>query len=501
MIRSLRIRLLLNTSLAVAMILSLLGAALYLCMRKSTESDFNLALLAKARAVASTAEQHGQKIIFDFARQQMPQFVTSDHPDYFQAWIDPDVVIRSPSLRENNLPRPPQVRGLIYTDLVLPDGRPGRSVSMSFTTTIEPAAEGNSPENENENEDKDKDKKEPARAIVLSVATDSIGLHQTLQNLGYLLVGLCALAVVVSGIVLVWIVGRAVRPVERIARDIDQLRESDLSTRLHSPDVPLELQPVVEKLNGLLSRLESAFSREKAFTADVAHELRTPLTALLTTFEVCRSRPRDEAAYMSAIDKCRNVALQMQAMVETLLMLARAEAGQLSLKLQSIDAADLMDDCWALFSPRAEHRRLNMQWQVAGPIPIETDPEKLRIILHNLFDNAISYADEAGTIRISAKVIGEKFRVDVANTGSRVTPDQSAHLFDRFWRGDQARADVGIHCGLGLSFCQRLSRLLKGEIEVQTTEGGWFAARLTLPTGRAESANISRQVMANTPAV
>ncbi|HEY1921919.1 MAG TPA: ATP-binding protein [Tepidisphaeraceae bacterium] len=489
MIRSLRTRLLINTSLAVAMILGLLGAVLYLCMRQSAESDFNLALLAKARAVASTAEQHGQQIIFDFAPQQMPQFVTSDHPDYFEAWINPDVVIRSPSLKLNDLSLPPQTAGFVYADLVLPDGRPGRSVSMSFITTIEPAAEGNSPKPEN------------ARTIVLSVATDSISLIQTLRNLGWLLIGLCSLAVVVSGMVLFLIVGRAVRPVERIARDIDQLRESDLSVRLHSQDVPLELQPVVEKLNGLLSRLESAFSREKAFTADVAHELRTPLTALLTTFEVCRSRPREEADYKSAIDRSRTVALQMQNMVETLLMLARAEAGQLSLKLQSIDVADLLDDCWALFRPGAEAHRLNIQWQVAGPIPIESDPEKLRIIFHNLFDNAVSYADEAGTIRISANVIGDKFRLEVANTGSRVSPDQSANLFNRFWRGDQARADVGIHCGLGLSLCQRLSGLLKGEIEIQTTEGAWFAARLTLPAGHVQSAAVSHQISANASAV
>ncbi len=189
---------------------------------------------------------------------------------------------------------------------------------------------------------------------------------------------------------------------------------------------------------------------------------------------------------MDAIDKCRSVAQQMQAMVETLLMLARAEAGQLSLKLQSTDAADLLEDCWALFSPRAEARRLNVLWQAAGPIPIETDPEKLRIILRNLFDNAVSYADEAGTLRVSATLAANEFQVAVANTASRVAAEQSHHLFERFWRGDQARADVGIHCGLGLSLCQRLSRLLKGEIEVQTAERGWFTVRLTLPTGRVE---------------
>ncbi len=190
----------------------------------------------------------------------------------------------------------------------------------------------------------------------------------------------------------------------------------------------------------------------------------------------------------------------MQAMVETLLMLARAEAGQLSLKLKSIDSADLLDDCWALFSPRAEARHLTLQWQPSVPIPIETDPEKLRIIFHNIFDNAVSYADEAGTVKVSANVTEGKFHVEVANTGSRVSPEQSSRLFDRFWRGDQARAGVGLHCGLGLSLCERLARLLKGEIKVQTTEGGWFTVRLTLPATPTESTTTFRDIPASIPA-
>jgi signal transduction histidine kinase len=287
--------------------------------------------------------------------------------------------------------------------------------------------------------------------------------------------------VVVSGTILFWVVGRGVRPVERLAADIDQMRENDLSVRLHAPDAPTELEPVVEKLNGLLSRLDAAFSRERAFTADVAHELRSPLAALLTTFDVCRSRPRDESAYMASIDKCRGVARQMQAMVETLLILARADAGQLSLTLKTTDFADFLDDCWALFLPRAEARGLNVQWKVAGPIHIETDPEKLRIIIHNIFDNAVSYADNGGIVRVAAEVKQDRLLIEIANTGSLIPPDKTAQLFDRFWRGDQARAQTGVHCGLGLSLCQRLSRLLKGQIEIQSTPPNWFIVRLSLP--------------------
>jgi two-component system, OmpR family, heavy metal sensor histidine kinase CusS len=480
MIRSLRLRLLVQTSLAAAVILSLLGFALYFSVQQSTNSEFNQTLLTEARAVGGTAEEHEGKIVFDFDPDELPKFFTRDRPDYYQAWIDPDVVLRSTTLGSGDLPRPLAARGISYVDGILPDGRPGRFIEMSFETAIESNAGGDSA-----NSDK-------PRGVLLTVATDTISLQDSLDNFRWILIGLCSLAVVVSGAVLYWVVGRGVRPVERLAADIDRMQETDLSARLHAPDAPTELAPVVEKLNGLLSRVAAAFSRERAFTADVAHELRSPLAALLTTFEVCRTRSRDEAAYIIAIDRSREVARQMQDMVETLLILARADSGQLSLAMKNTDFADFLDDCWALFKPRAETRGLKVEWNVPGPIFIDTDPEKLRIILHNIFDNAVSYADNGGTIHVAAQVKKDRLQLEVSNTGSLIPPDKTAQLFDRFWRGDQARSQTGVHCGLGLSLCQRLSRLLKGQIEIESTAQKLFIVRLSLPT-------TSRQASGDSP--
>lgn len=483
MIRSLRFRLLAHTSASAAIVLGLLGFGLYFWIRESQESEFNDALLTEARAVASTAEERGKQIIFDYAPEELPKFSAGHRPDYFQAWIDPGGIVRSPSLADKVLPRPDGGGGIKYIDLILPDGRPGRALQMSFTTTIEPYAGGDSSTSAS------------PHAVLLTVATDTIALRASLANFAWMLAGMCGLAVVVSGAVLVWIVGRGVRPLERLAVAIGRMQEKDLSMRLHAPDAPSELEPVVEKLNGLLSRLDAAFSREKAFTADVAHELRTPLAALLTTFDVCRSRPRDQAGYVAAIDKCRDVARQMQSMVETLLILTRADAGLLSLDRKKVDFADLLDDCWAMFSPRAQGRALNLQWRVASPILIETDPEKLRIILHNIFDNSVSYTPGGGTVRVDAEMKGDRLRVEIANTAPQIPADQASHLFDRFWRGDQARAETGVHCGLGLSLCQRLSRLLEGQIDVESTAENWFIVRLSLPALAGPEQSMSAQSM------
>jgi len=470
-IKSLRLRLLIHTSLAVAFIVALLGTAVYYFTRRSLERDFNEALLNQARAVAATAELHHGKIIFDFDPEEMPQFVIKNHPDYFEAWINPTTIIRSPSLGDRDLPQPAAIGPITYKDLFLPNGAHGRVLGMSFPIAEEHDEAGlfiHDPD---------------SQTIPLSVASETESLRRTLEQLLWLLVGLCSLAVVVSGAALVLVVSRAVRPIERITRDIDALRESNLSARLAVPDIPSELRPVVEKLNGLLTRLETAFARERSFTADVAHELRTPLAALVTTFDVCRTRQRDEPAYIAAIDKSRQVAQRMQGMIEALLMVARADAGQLAVKLQSVDAADLIDDCWAMFAYQADARGLVVNINVQRPALLETDPEKVRIILHNLFDNAVAYANDAGTVRISAELSEGRFCLEVANTGSQISQEQVPRVFDRFWRGDESRVNTGVHSGLGLSLSQRLARLLNGEIEIHSAKMDWFTARLTLPVG------------------
>ena len=100
----------------------------------------------------------------------------------------------------------------------------------------------------------------------------------------------------------------------------------------------------------------------------------------------------------------------------------------------------------------------------------------------NLFDNAVSYVPDHGTVTISTDGAGAQISVGVANTGSTLASEQVAQVFDRFWRGDRSRA-IGLHCGLGLSLCQRIITLLGGTIAATSSVGGTFAVAVTLPRG------------------
>lgn len=466
---SLCLRLLAGTSLATAAVLALLGLAVYFSVRQSLLSEFDSALKVKANAFASMTEQGRDGVHFDQELQQMPEFTGGDRPEYFEVWAERGrVLARSPTLGSKDLALPEVTQGLHYWAGRLPDGRPGRFLTLAFVPGSDQEEGPSAPA-------------APATKAFVVVAKRTHEVDENLEQLRWLLFSLCAAAIAASGAVLLAVVNVAMRPVKRLASEIESLRETDLERRLEPRGVPNELKPVVERLNSLLGRLQSAFGRERAFTADVAHELRTPLSGLQATLDVCRSRSREPSAYEAAIDKCRGIVRQMQAMVHSLLLLARADAGQLPVSLVAVDLSLLVLESWAAFADRAAARGLRIDCDVPEGRAVNSDAEKLRIVLQNLMDNAVSYADPGSSIRIAARVESPSHVVlEVSNSARAVLQNEIPRLFERFWRGDESRTDTGAHCGLGLSLCQRLTTLIGGTIAASTSEGV-FTVRLTLP--------------------
>ncbi len=422
-------------------------------------------------------EQHHGRVKFEFVRDEMPEFQTAHNPEYFQIWTDGAGSLgHSVSLGSSQLAHPAVSDSSAYYNSPLPDGRPGRWINIHYMPL---------------DEDKLPTSTSPHTAM-LTVAHGTFPVDETLENLRGLLAGLSAAAALICGAVLMIVVNRALRPMRRLSREIESLGETELSHRFNLDGVPAELAPMVDRLNGLLERLESAFSRERAFTADVAHELRTPLAGLRTTLEVCRLRPRDSTGYEAAIDKCSMIVVRMQEMVQRLLLLARADSRQLTARPQSIDLRQFLEESWAQYSPRAIARGLSMQWGALSSIFIHSDPDLLRIVIDNLFDNAVSYADAGGALNLATNSDQNSVEILLSNTGSQVAAAEVPSVFDRFWRGDQARSNNGAHCGLGLSLCQRLVRILNGDLTVEPSQGGLFIVHLKLHAAPANQSYPSQ---------
>ncbi len=466
--RSLRGRLLLGTAVGATAVLLAAGVALYLLVRMALSAEFDEALVVQARALTTMVEQDKDEVSFEPADLHMTEFDRADRGEYFEVWLaDGRVLARSKSLRGGDLERFAGATGApAFRTVALPDGRRGRLVGITFIPRSE------------DNEGEAVGTRPAASPVTLVLGRETAALDRTLARLRWLLGGVWAAMLAVVLGVLAWVVRRGLRPVQQLAAEIGRVDAADLSTRIRSAGVPEELLPLVHRLNELFARLEAAFQREKAFAADVAHDLRTPLAGLRTTLEVSLSGRREPARYRESMADCLAITRQMQAMVENLLSLARAESGGITIAAQPVDAGGVLDECWKLLSDRATARGLEVEWQTMRPCMLRTDREVLRQIVQNVFDNAVTHADTGGRVRIEAVSDDGRIRVRVSNTGSQLSQEQAQRAFDRFWRGDVSRADPGAHCGLGLSLCRRLTELLGGTIAVESAAGGMFTVTL-----------------------
>ncbi len=463
--RTLRARLLLGTAIGTGLVLSVSALILYTIVCSALWAEFDESLASTARSLGALVEQDGDELEFELGEDSLPEYKPSEHAQYYQFWTSAgNVLTRSPSLGESNLSRSSEGLGVpAYQYAVLPDGRPGRMVQVAVTPR-------------QEERDFLPDRETAQAGLILVVARETLDVDLTLGWLRLLLASGCAGAILASVVVLSWFVQRGLKPLERLATEIAGIGEGDLSSRLNRGDAPTELSPVVTRLNDLLARLETTFARERAFAADVAHELRTPLAGLRATLEVCLTKNRQAEEYRTAVTKSLAVAGQMQRMIENLLELARADAGQLEVANEPVDLVVLLKDCWSQFAKRATERQLEVTWQLPESCFIATDQTKVSLILNNLFANAVTDTNANGQVWIALRPENGQSIVRVSNTGSAVASEDAEKVFNRFWRGDAARSSIGNdrRYGLGLPLCQKLIALLGGSITVSTETNGTF---------------------------
>lgn len=475
LMRSLRLQLLLGIAVGTTAVLLVSGGVLYALISRTLWADFDEALAAKARSLAALVELDEDGLEFELSAASLPEFAATNRAEYYELWSpDGTVFARSPSLGPEDLaraggrPNAPEFR-----TVRLPDGRPGRIVGLAFAPRMdtENALAG------------------PPPTVSIVVGRETSDLEMTLARFRRLLIGVGLLAVGLSAALLAWVVHRNLRPVARLSGQIAQVGEGDLSKRLTLADMPRELSPVVDRLNDLLLRLEAAFERERRFTGDVAHELRTPLAGMRARLELALSRDRTPDAYRATLEGCLDINLQMQRMVENLLHLARADSGQLELRREPVDIAALASECWTFLKPRAAARGLDIEWRARASCRAETDPDGLRLILQNILDNAVTYANEGTRIEVSL-TNDDRYIVFAAANDSSLPREVACQVFDRFWRADPSHRRVdGIHYGLGLPLCKALVGRLGGSIAAEVNDSGRFILTMRLPRNQLSDTN------------
>jgi heavy metal sensor kinase len=282
-----------------------------------------------------------------------------------------------------------------------------------------------------------------------------------------------------------WLSGRAVRPIEAMGRTAEGITARTLSDRIDLAGIDQEFERLGSTLNAMLDRLESAFERQMRFTADASHELRTPLSVILTHAELAMARPRSAEEYRESLGTCRRAAGRMKALVEDLLTLARADAGQLDLKRGAVDLRGIALDHADQLGPLAESRGVRVE-VLGDHVRVLADATRLGQVVTNLLSNAITYNRPGGAVSVSTRLDGDCGILHVADTGPGIPEADRPHLFDRFYRVDLARSRETGGSGLGLSICKSIVEALGGSIGVSSIEGEGTTFEVRLPRAGIE---------------
>jgi two-component system heavy metal sensor histidine kinase CusS len=460
---SVRVRLLIGTGLAMAVVLIGSFVVLSGLVRGAIRSGLDRSLETRVRSFAALLEVEGDAIDVEFAEVTLPEFEPSPRAQFFQVWrTDGPAVARSRSMGGADLPKLIGPEGEpVLRDLTLPDGRPGRAIGF----TLIPRRDSEDPSTATP----------PTVTLVLARGVEDV--ESTVRVVNLVLMGVALATLGLSTIALGWAVRRGFAPVEDLSRQIAELDDGGLDARLESAGAPSELAPMVDRLNDLLHRLDAAFTRERRFTGDVAHQLRTPLSGMRSTLEVALSRPRDEAGYRRSLTQLLQITLDMQHMVERLLELARADAGRFDIHREEVDVVATLEGIWAEREDLARARGMTIEWRVIRPMAVATDADALRVALHNVIDNAVAHGRVGGTVVVSVAAARDgHFRVSVRSDGCSLDPEGVDRVFDRFWQGEVREH----HCGLGLAVTRRVVEQLGGTVTAEVVDG-WFEITLSLP--------------------
>jgi signal transduction histidine kinase len=456
----------------MVLLLTLFSLLLYAMIAGALINQFDASLASIAQILAASVERDEEQIEMDREVQQMPELQRSGQSTYYELWRPNGTVAeKSPLLGARDLPRPTGSAGTpVFVPLQDEAGKPLRAMSLTFVPRIA-------------DREGEQSALPPAggEALTLAVARDAGDLQKQLRSLRWLLAIASAVVIGLSVLIGALVVGRGLRPLHLIAAEIAGVKADDLATRIGTECVPAEAVPIKERLNELLSRLEASFNRERQFNADVAHELRTPLAGIRSTIEVTLARTRDPAEYKAALADCLEITEDMQSVVGNLLMLARLDARQITFRTEDVRLAELVNGCWRPFADKAVGREIAFENGIPPDMTCQLDREHLSMVLSNLLDNAVEYADERGHIRTAARWTDDSVAITVSNAGCQLTAEQVTHVFDFFWRGDSSRLGTGTHCGLGLALVQRLVKALGGSAVAELQPGGIFTVQLTFP--------------------
>jgi heavy metal sensor kinase len=334
---------------------------------------------------------------------------------------------------------------------------------------------------------------------IVQIASSLEEVEDALNTLFIILMITVPLALMVAILGGQFLAHKALKPVDNITQTARMITSKNLNQRITPPKVKDEISRLIETFNEMISRLDQSFQQTKQFSSDASHELKTPLTILKGEVEVMLRKERTPQEYQQTLKSNLEEINRMTQIVDDLLLLSKADTGEIRLNKEDIDLTEIVTEVVAQMDLLAKSRKLRLfTSNHHQDIHVFGDPLRMRELFINLIGNGIKYTEEGGSIHItlqkeyptavrsqsdSGEAEREKFiKIIVSDTGIGISKEDQERIFNRFFRVDKARSREEGGSGLGLSICKWIVEAHQGEIKVESElgKGSSFIVKLPL---------------------
>ncbi len=291
------------------------------------------------------------------------------------------------------------------------------------------------------------------------------------------------------------LVGRSLQPVDAMTRTALAMEPGRLAHRIEATGTDDEIARLADAFNQMMERMDRSFRQIQQFSADASHELKTPLTSIRGAAEVALMGERDPEEYRRTLRSIVDDVERMSAIVENLLLLARADADQIQIKRERVSLHELALNVYEQLEPLAHRRAVALDLGEMVEVEVQGDTLWLGQIATNLVNNAIKYTPEGGTVTLTVKLASTdsapgngsipnaaEARLSVSDTGPGIPAEHLPRIFDRFYRVDSGRSRDAGGVGLGLNIARWAAEAQAGRIEVESEVGVGTTFTLFMPT-------------------
>lgn len=313
--------------------------------------------------------------------------------------------------------------------------------------------------------------------LQLSIPTAPIYATMVATWLGLIAIGGIVLIVTVLASIL--LARQIAVPVQHLTATSERIADGHLDERV-APAGPDEIRRLGIAFNQMAERVQTILEQQSEFVDNAAHELRSPLTSLRLRIEMLQAHgEKNQELTQRYLGQMAHEVGYLQRLVDHLLALATVEKGEPAPRI-ALDLARLLYELADELEPLAQEAGLMLRVELPDHLRASANPEQMKILLRNLFDNAIKYTPRGGAVTLAAKSSEHEIAISVSDTGIGIPPESLPHIFDRFYRADRAHSRTQGGTGIGLALVRAIAQAHGGRVAVtsRVSEGSVFTIYL-----------------------